>query len=132
MIEIQTYSTAITALGTLAGLMIVQLLIADMLGIMNKHTPGSTVTADHSNALFRAVRAVANTNESIAIFVCLFLFCVLAGADPDLTAYAAWSYVITRSLYALCYYTNQQTLRSVSFGLSIVCLLALLVVGVFY
>ena len=65
----QTYSITIIALGAMAVLMFCQLLIADVIGIRSKHVPGSQVAADHNNIHFRASRTVANTNESIAIFV---------------------------------------------------------------
>lgn len=65
----QTYSMTIAALGSVAVLMLCQLLIADVVGLRTKHVPGSQVPTDHDNLLFRASRVVANTNESIAIFI---------------------------------------------------------------
>lgn len=124
-----TYSSAIASLGGLAALMFVQLLVADVLGIRNKHVPGTPVEPDHSNLLFRASRAVANTNESVAIFVCALLYCTLGYAHPIYTAYLAWAFVLARALYAVCYYANLQTPRSICFGLSLLILLAMLVVG---
>lgn len=109
--------------------MFVQLLVADVLGIRNKHVPGTPVEPDHSNLLFRASRAVANTNESVAIFVCALLYCTLGYAHPIYTAYLAWAFVLARALYAVCYYANLQTPRSICFGLSLLILLAMLVVG---
>ena len=124
-----TYSSAIASLGGLAALMLVQLLISDVFGIVNKHVPGTPVEADHGNALFRVSRAVANTNESVAIFICALLYCTLGYAHPLYTAYLAWAFVLARALYALCYYTNLQTLRSLCFGVSLLILLAMLIVG---
>ncbi|QFU75155.1 MAPEG family protein [Halioglobus maricola] len=124
-----TYSMAISALGALAILMFCQLLVADVVGLRSRHIPGSAVPADHENPLFRASRTVANTNESIAIFILAILFCMLCGAPASATAYAAWAFVVARCLYAVCYYLNLQILRSVMFGISLLALTALLVLG---
>lgn len=129
---IHTHSSSIAAFAAIAALMLVQLVIADVVGILRKHTPGTKVIDNHSDAHFRAARTVGNTNESIAIFVCALLFCILSGSSPVLTAYAAWSYVAFRVVYAICYYANLQTLRSISFGLSALSLLALLIIGTFF
>ena len=125
----QSYALTVTALGALAVLMFCQVLIADVLGLRAKHLPGSPVAADHDNSLFRAVRAVANTNESIAVFILAVLFCMLSGAAASTTGYAAWAFVIARFLYAVCYYMNIQLLRSVMFGVSLLAVAVLLVVG---
>ncbi len=127
---VDAYGLSITALGAVAALMLVQVLVADLLGIANKHTPGSLVEADHGRAFFRATRAVGNTNESVAIFICALLFCMFSQASPSYTAYAAWAYAISRALYAVCYYGNLQILRSTVFGVSLLALVALLVIGV--
>lgn len=126
------YQLTIFALGTLAVLMLVQLLAADVLGIQAKHKPGTPVAADHSNSLFRASRVVGNANESIAIFILAVAFCIMSGASPSYTAYAAWAYVVARFVYAGCYYGNMQTLRSTIFGVSLLALVALLVIGFFF
>lgn len=125
----QTYSLTILALGAIALLMLVQIIIADAIGIKSRHTPGASIRADHSDLLFRSSRTVANTNESIAIFVLAALFCIYSNASPAYSAYAAWSFFTARALYALFYYLNLQTLRSVTFGVSLICLAAMLVVG---
>ncbi len=123
------YESTILSLGVLATLLLVQLLIADVLGIVRGHTPGTPVAASHDDLLFRATRTVANTNESIAIFIVLVLFNILSGGDPSWTAYLAWTYVGARGLYAICYYSNLQIPRSVVFGASLIALLGLLING---
>lgn len=128
----EIYSSSITTLAVMAAIMLVQLITADVTSICRKHIPGTSVSDDHSDFLFRVTRTVANTNESIAIFVCVLLFCILSGASPTLTAYGAWTYVTSRGVYAVCYYANLQTLRSICFGLSALALIGLLLVGVFY
>ena len=125
------YELATTALGYVAVLMLVQVLVTDVLGIMRKHVPGSLVQADQSNPLFRASRTVGNTNESIAIFICALLFCMLVSASPLYTAYAAWAFALSRTAYAIFYYANVPVARSVSFGFSLLAIAALLMVGLF-
>ncbi|MEM7097557.1 MAG: MAPEG family protein [Pseudomonadota bacterium] len=129
--DIEAYSSSLAALGAMGVLMFLQMLAADIVGILRKQVPGAPVTADHADMLFRVTRTVGNTNESIAIFIIGLMLCVHSGASAAWTAYAAWAYVATRAIYAVCYYTNQQTLRSISFGLSFVALATLLIVGFF-
>ena len=124
-----TYELTVMSWGALALLMMIQLLTADIMGIRHRHIPGTPVEASHHNPLFRATRAVANTNESIAIYLLLVLFCIFSGADAGYLAAASWGYIASRAAYAACYYFNQQTLRSVCFGLSLVALLGMLIVG---
>ena len=125
------YSSAIATLAVVTLIMLVQLLIADVTGIAKRHVPGGFVKPDHSEILFRTTRVVANTNESIAIYLCALLFCIFSNANPDYTAYCAWAYAITRLLYAICYYANIATARSIVFGLSLITLIAMLLVGTF-
>lgn len=127
---LQTYSSSIATLAVIAGTMLVQLVVADATGILRKHVPGTKVSDDHNDLLFRVSRTVANTNESIAIFVCALLFCILSGASPEFTAYAAWAYVCSRIAYAFAYYSDLRLLRSICFGLSALALFALLLIGV--
>lgn len=128
---LQDYQPTLITCGAMALLMLVQLIAADMIGIRARHVPGTPVEANHDNALFRASRVVANTNESVAIFVLLIVFALGTSASPDYTSYATYSYVAARVAYALCYYMNLQTPRSVMFGISIVSLAALFLVAVF-
>ncbi len=127
----EIYQSSILALGTLAVLMLVQLLIADVTGILNKKVPGTSVVESHGNSLFRVTRTMANTNESVAIFLVAWLFCVFSDASPDYTAYASWTYVTARLLYAVCYYANIQVMRSVCFVFSLVGIAGLIAVGFF-
>ena len=126
---VDAYSAAVLALGVMAALMLVQLLVADVVGIRRRHVPGTPVPAEHDDLLFRVARTVANTNESIAIFLGALLFCVLAGASPDVTASAAWAFVGCRAAYAACYYANIKLARSAFFALSPLALVVLLVAG---
>lgn len=124
-----TYHLTSYSWGALTLLLVTQITIADIIGIKAKHPPGTPVAANHDNPLFRATRAVANTNESIAVYLLAILFCISQGANPTITGMLSWAYVIGRVAYALCYYLNQQTMRSVCFGFSFLALLALLING---
>lgn len=127
-----TYSLSIGALGFVAALMLIQIVISDAIGIMGRHVPGTPVEPNHALPMFRASRTVANTNESVAIFIAGLLFCILMGASASLTAVAAWGYALARLAYAICYYANLQTLRSICFGVSLLALFTLLIGGAFF
>lgn len=126
---VEPYELTILSWGVLAALLLVQILIADVVGLKAKHVPGTPVDASHDNLLFRVSRTVANTNESIALYLVLVLFCVFSGADATYTGYLSWTYVAGRTVYAVCYYLNQQLLRSTCFGVSLLALCGMLVNG---
>jgi uncharacterized MAPEG superfamily protein len=126
---LQTYQYTIYAMGAMSLLLLLQLLFADVVGIRSKHIPGAAVAADHNDLLFRASRTVANTNESIAVFILATVFCIFTNASPHYTAYAAWGFVAARAIYALFYYFNLKLLRSTIFGVSVLCLASLIAVG---
>ena len=124
---VSLYHTTIAALAAVGGLQFVQLLVADAAGIKSGHKPGSSPEANHQKFHFRSVRTVANTNESLGIFIVFALAGILGAADPKWLGWCAWAYVIARAVYAMCYWFNIKTLRSVVFG---VVLLALLGMGI--
>src|SRR5438876_9648023 len=117
-------------MGATGGVLLIQLLVLDVAGLKVRHRPGTPVEADHGNFLFRASRAHANTNESIAAFILLALFGVLSAAPAGWLNTLAWVYVLARIAHMLCYYANVQLLRSLSFGVGLVALLGLLIVVV--
>lgn len=125
------YHHVITAIGATGVLLLVQILVVDFAGIRARHVPGTPVAADHGVFLFRAVRAHANTNESIAAFVLLALFGMLGGAQPQWLGILAWAYVGGRVAHMLCYYANLRLLRSIAFGISLLALLGMAGVGIF-
>ena len=127
----QNYELTVLSLGAFGLLLLIQLIVSDVVGIRARHVPGTPVPPDHRSLLFRATRAVGNTNESLGIYLALLLFCLLSGASASTVAYLSWGYVATRAAYTGCYYLNLQTLRSVCFGLSVLLLVALLLVGFF-
>lgn len=123
------YQNSVLALGAVAILMLVQLIAADVVGIKNKHIPGAAIPSDHKILLFRASRTVANTNESIGVFIAAFVFAVWSEASPAWVAYSAWGFFTARAIYAVFYYANLQTLRSVSFAFVMLSLLSLVASG---
>ena len=128
---INNYELTIYSMGALSLLLLIQVIVADVVGLKARHVPGTPVEGGHSNLLFRVTRTVGNTNESIAIYIITVLFCMFSGADATYVGYLSWGYVIARTAYAICYYTNQQMARSVCFGISLLSLAGLLGVGVF-
>ena len=126
----QTYEYTIYAMISMALLMFFQVIVADVVGIRTKHTPGAAVQSDHNDLLFRVDRTVSNTNESIAIFILAIIICILSNAPANYTCYAAWAFVISRSVYTVFYYVNLKALRSVMFAVSMLSLASLLVIAV--
>ena len=124
------YATTIWMLGLMGVLMLAQLIVLDVAGIRAGHVPGSAVTGDHSHFFFRAARAHANTNESIAIFILAALFGILHNASPWWLNAAAVVYVVARAAHMLCYYANIPLARSGSFVVAFVALIVMLAAGI--
>ena len=124
------YVSTVWALGMSGALLLIQLLVVDLAGIKARHRPGTPVEADHGHFLFRATRVHANTNESIAAFTLVALFCVLSAASPGWLNALSWVYVVARVAHMVCYYAGFRLSRSVAFGVSLAALLGMLVVGV--
>lgn len=74
------YKWSILVIG-LVGL--IQLIIADVVALKAKHTPGFPIEATHNSFVFRATRAFMNTNESVSIFILLLTFAILLGGAPS-------------------------------------------------
>lgn len=123
------YQGVICSLGLLAALMIVQMLVVDFTAIRRKHEPGMPVTEGHSSFLFRAVRAHGNSNESLPTFLLITAFAVAVGANAHWLNTLACVFVAARAGHMLCYYANWQILRSVSFGIGLLAMIGMLVVG---
>ncbi len=131
---LDAYNPTIWAMAVTAGLFLLQMLIADFAGIKARHQPGTPVPVDPSLFLFRASRAHANTNESIAAFVLLALTGILANAPAAWLNGLAWVYVAGRAGHMLFYYAKLATARTIAFtvgvlgllGMLLVCLMALL------
>ncbi|MFD2177828.1 MAPEG family protein [Veronia pacifica] len=126
---IEPYNITVLVMG-LAGLtFFMQLVVLDVVGITTKHTPGHPVEADHNTFLFRASRGLSNTNESVAIFILFAVFSVLSSADPTWLNTSALVYLAGRIAHMMFYYSNLKILRSISFAVSLVGLLAMFISG---
>lgn len=126
---LESYGLTIMTVGAIGGLLLIQLLVVDFAGITGGHAPGTPVSVDHEKFLFRAVRAHANTNESVASFVLLVLFALLMSAPANWVNGSCVLYLVGRVGHMCCYYANIKILRSVFFGASLIGLLALLGAG---
>ncbi len=124
------YVPTLLAMGATGTLLLVQILVVDVASIKSKHPPGTPVTADHRSFLFRATRAHANTNESIAGFILLALVGLLSAASPVWLNLLCWVYVLGRVGHMLCYYAGKGLLRSIFFGVGLAALVLMLVVDV--
>ncbi len=123
------YATTIWSMGTVGGLLLLQIVVLDVAGIRAGHRPGMPVEADPARFLFRASRAHANTNESIAAFMLLATFGILVGASPRWLNGLAAVYVAARVAHMLCYYAGVQLLRSAAFSVGFLALVGMLIVG---
>lgn len=123
------YPLAVLVLGLTAALSLLQLLAFDVMAIKLKHPPGYPIESSHQNLLFRLSRAHANTNETMGVMILLFLFAVLTAADPLWINRLMLVYWVARVLHMVCYYLGWSTARGYIFGLSLLSLLGLLVLG---
>ncbi|MDP9142711.1 MAG: MAPEG family protein [Pseudomonadota bacterium] len=124
------YEPTVIALGVSALLLCVQLLVLDVAGIVAKHAPGLPIKPDHASFLFRASRAHANTNESIAAFIVLAIVGVLVAANASWLNTLAWVYVAARSAHMVAYYLGVQLARSAAFAVGLLALIGMCAVMV--
>ena len=124
------YAGTVWAMGIMGGLILVQLIVADAAGIRAGHVPGSAVTGGHESFLFRAARAHANTNESIAAFILLALFGILHNAAPGFLNGCALVFVAARIAHMVFYYGGVGVLRSTAFVVAFLALMGMLIAGV--
>ncbi len=123
------YTSTVLALGAVATLFLVQVLVLDLVSMRARHLPGSPVATDHDNLLFRVTRAHANTNETIAAFILLALFGMLSGAAPSWLAVSAWIYFAGRVAHMAFYYADLRTARSGAFVVALLGLVGMLLGG---
>ena len=122
------YHSTLVACVVLAGLVMLQVLVADLASMKEKHVPGMPVTSGHGNFHFRAVRAIGNTNETFGLFLLLVALAVLLGANPAWSNALAWVYVAGRAGHMVFYYARVGLARSVAFGVGLAAQFALLIV----
>lgn len=113
------YGPAVTACVVLAALILVQVLVADFAGIKARHVPGMPVAEGHGSFLFRAVRALANTNETLGLFLLLMGCALLLQAAPSWVNTLAWVYVAARGAHTAAYYARLGRTRGLVFGIGL-------------
>lgn len=126
--DLNPYCFTLLSLWIMGCLMLIQLLIADLVGIRQHHRPGTAVTPDQG-AFFRVSRTLANTNESVAIFLLAAVFGVLSGANPVLMNIGSLIYLAGRIGHMVCYYAAWGIPRSIVFGVSLLGIALMLFAG---
>ncbi len=124
------YSASVLVLGLSGLLFFIQLLIADVTGIKQGHTPGTSVNTGHESFLFRSSRAFANSNETVGILVLFMLFAIFSSANPVWVNISSLIYLLGRIGHMFFYYANFQLMRSVSFVVSAIGLIGVFVSGI--
>jgi len=120
------YQSTFVACVVLAGLILIQVLVADLVSIKARHVPGMPVTDGHASFHFRAVRAIGNTNETLGLFLLLAALAVVLGASARWTAILAWVYVAGRAGHMTFYYARIGWARSTAFSISLAAQIGLL------
>ncbi len=124
------YQPAVLALGLFGFLYLVQLLVADVVGLTRRHIPGTPVDGGHDDFLFRATRAHANTTESVGAAILIAAFAITCGGSPALVNNGLWAFFALRVVHMLAYYLDVRILRSVAFALGSLALIVVFGAGV--
>jgi uncharacterized MAPEG superfamily protein len=119
MQELLPYHSTLVACAVLSGLLMIQVLVADLASMKEKHVPGMPVTSGHASFHFRSVRALGNTNETLPLFLLLAGLALLLGANAQWTNALAWVYVAARAGHMTFYYARIGMARSIAFGISL-------------
>lgn len=125
MPSLASYQSTLIVMAAAALLLVVQLIVADLTAIKRRHKSGYPIPADSSQFLFRAARAHANTNESIAAFALLAITGILVAANPPWLNALAMLWLGARVVHMLAYYLNRKPLRSLAFAFSLLALLGM-------
>lgn len=126
---IEPYRMTVLVLGLSGFLFFVQLVVVDIAGIKSGHTPGFRIEQNHDSFIFRAYRALANSNESAAILILFSLFSILSSANATWLNGFSLVYLLGRIGHMVFYYSNFKILRSLSFAISFLGLLGMFIVG---
>jgi uncharacterized MAPEG superfamily protein len=124
------YHSTLVACVVLTVLVMVQVLVADYAGIKAKHVPGMPITDGHASFVFRAARALGNTNETLGLFLLLVPLAIVFEARAQWVNALAWAYVAARLGHMAFYYARRGLARSICFGIGLGAQLALLVLVV--
>jgi uncharacterized MAPEG superfamily protein len=130
MNALHQYAPTLYVMGLSGGLLLLQLIVADLSAIRAGHTAGTPIPADFSRFYFRAARAHANTNESLSAFGLLAITGVLSGAAAGWLNVLSVAYLLSRVAHMVAYYANRKTPRSTAFGISLLVLIAMFVTNV--
>ena len=131
MIEtITPYTTTALCFLAMGGLLLVQLLVADVAGLVKGHVPGSALTTSHESFHFRSTRAFANTNESLLAFVLLAACGIAFEASVYWVNTLSLAYVGSRVAHMLLYWLGFGPLRSVAFVVCLAAMIGLLIVDI--
>ncbi len=126
-IDTTAYAGVLFCLALSGALLVIQLVVADLVGIFSGHIAGYPITPDHRRFLFRSARAHANTNESIYAFGMLTGVGVVVSVEPYWLTILAGVWLISRVLHMLAYYASIKRLRSIFFAISLVSISVILV-----
>ncbi len=124
------YETSILVLGLSGMLFFIQLLVADITGIKQKHPPGTAIQAGHDSFLFRSNRAFANSNETVGILILFVLFSIFSSANPTWVNGLSLIYFVGRIAHMIFYYADFKLMRSVSFAISTIGLIGIFISGI--
>ena len=127
---VAAYTSSLAACTVLGALIYIQVLVADLAGMKARHVPGMPVTEGHASFLFRAVRALANTNETLGLFLLLMFAALSLQANVAWVNGLAWAFVAARAMHMVCYYARWGVARGVAFGAGLAAQLGLLIVCV--
>jgi uncharacterized MAPEG superfamily protein len=128
------YHSTLVACAVLAVLVMAQVLVADVAGMRAKHVPGMPIADGHASFLFRATRALGNTNETLGLFLLLVPLAIVFEARAPWVNGVVWTYVVARLGHMAFYYARQGRARSICFGVGLgaqAALLALVVLAAF-
>ena len=95
----------------------------------NNHDPRSWQDKQTNPRSRRANAAQLNGFESFPAFVAGVLMAQLAGVDPRTISLLAIVFVVGRVLHGVFYVTNRASLRSLSWLVGMLCVLALIVMA---
>lgn len=129
MAWVDLYSSTILAVGLMGLTLLLQMIVVGVAGMKAKHRPGYPIEPDHQSFLFRATRAQANSNESIAIFILLVLFGMLSSANPSYLGNLALLTVVGRIAHMLFYYIGVGLARSMAFAVTLFGLLGMAILS---
>ncbi|MEE4302396.1 MAG: MAPEG family protein [Pseudomonadales bacterium] len=122
---VHLYPGTVFAWLLVAVLLLLQVLVADVVSVRRKHTPGAPIDGGHDDFLWRADRAHRNTNETLGAFVLLTLAAVAVEAHPVAVNGLALVYAAGRAAHMACYWADLRVPRSVSWVVALLALVGL-------